>query len=341
MGIPSLTFYFFVFYIQIGAIVTPLSVNKTTDSYEFFCVGNCQQDAITNTRGGTILMGGSRDVDQAFLWLIGNSGGGDILVLRASGSDGYNDYIYNLGRVNSVSSIVCTSKDASSDPFVLEKIKNSEGLFFAGGDQWLYYSYWKNTPVEDAVNYLVAEKRVTIGGTSAGMAILTDIVFTAEFDTVTSPQALANPYTRTVTLGNSFIDQPYLQGVISDTHFQQRDRMGRTVTFMARMIQDGLVDEVSRGIACNEQTAVLISDSGQALVVTQNDIGIAYFLRSQIPPAVCRAGQPLTFTDIEVHALKNGDRFDFTSWTSINGRYYTLSARTGQLSTIGNNGMIY
>jgi len=75
-------------------------------------------------------MGGGSDVDEAFVWMITNSGGGDILVLRASGADGYNDYIYGLGEVNSVSTIVCKSKLASSDTFVLEKIENAEGLFF-------------------------------------------------------------------------------------------------------------------------------------------------------------------------------------------------------------------
>ena len=43
-------------------------------------------------------------------WFLEQANGGDVLVLRASGSDGYNQYLYNdLGiNVNSVESIVLT-----------------------------------------------------------------------------------------------------------------------------------------------------------------------------------------------------------------------------------------
>jgi len=288
-----------------------------------------------------MLLGGGTDVDKAFVWMITNSGGGDIVVLRASGTDAYNEYIYGLGRVNSVSTIICKSKSASTDAFVLERIENSEGLFFSGGDQWLYYSYWKNTPVQTAVNTLITTKRVTIGGTSAGMAIMSQFVYTAEFNTVTSPEALADPYTRTVTIGNNFINQQFLQNVITDTHFYARDRMGRLITFIARMEQDGLVSKAARAVACDEGTAVLLSDSGYGQVVTQGSSGVAYFLYATVLPEICRAGSPLSFSNIEVHALKDGDEFDFVSWSSSAGRLYSITADKGSLSSQGNGGSIY
>jgi len=36
----------------------------------------------TSFISGIMMMGGGTDVDDAFRWLIGNSGGGDIVVLR-------------------------------------------------------------------------------------------------------------------------------------------------------------------------------------------------------------------------------------------------------------------
>jgi hypothetical protein len=53
--------------------------------------------------------------------------GGDILVIRASGTDAYNPYIFSLGTVNSVATLIITKNQAASDPFVISKIKSCEG----------------------------------------------------------------------------------------------------------------------------------------------------------------------------------------------------------------------
>lgn len=56
--------------------------------------------------------------------------GGDILVLRASGTDAYNDYILALGNgvLNSVATLLINGTGPAYDPIVLEKIKDSEGM---------------------------------------------------------------------------------------------------------------------------------------------------------------------------------------------------------------------
>ena len=54
---------------------------------------------------------------------------------------------------------------------MIETIRNAEALFIAGGDQSEFVQFWKNTPVEDAINH-VAAKPAPVGGTSAGMAII-------------------------------------------------------------------------------------------------------------------------------------------------------------------------
>src|SRR5688572_3768119 len=54
-------------------------------------VGN-PGDVAARPTGGVILMGGGTDVDAAFAWQRDRIDGGDVVVLRASGADGYNDY---------------------------------------------------------------------------------------------------------------------------------------------------------------------------------------------------------------------------------------------------------
>jgi len=211
-------------------------------------------------------------------------------------------------------------------------------FFFAGGDQWVYYSYWKDTPLLATVNSLITNKRVTVGGTSAGMVIQSQFIYTAQYDTIVSKEALENPYDRKLTIGYGFINHPYLTNVITDSHFYERDRMGRYVAFIARLEQDRLVNRAARGIACDESTAVLVSETGYGTVVGK---GVAYFLCATKLPTVCRAGEPLQFSDVEVHALSNGQIFDLSNWNSNNGRLYHISADGGSLSTTGNNGRIY
>lgn len=212
---------------------------------------------------GICLMGGSTEDDRAMQWFLEKANGGDILVIRTSGSDGYNDYFYSeLGiEVNSVETIVFNSADAANDPYVLQQIANAEAIWMAGGDQSNYIDYWKDSEIENLLNAHINTKQAVIGGTSAGMAILGSSYFSANNGTVYSSEALEDPYNTYMTLGhNDFLDIPILENTITDTHFSEREREGRLLTFIARMNEDSSTR--SFAIACDEYTAVCIDSTG-------------------------------------------------------------------------------
>src|SRR5438477_8692289 len=124
--------------------------------YSYFRVGN-PTDVTTATTPGTVLMGGGTDVDAAFQWMCQRSGGGDFLVIRATGTDAYNPYIQSLcPGENSVATLIIPNRTMASDPFVVSTILNAEALWIAGGDQSNYINYWKGTPVEEPLNTLIA-----------------------------------------------------------------------------------------------------------------------------------------------------------------------------------------
>jgi hypothetical protein len=50
-------------------------------------------DVAAKTEAGFAPMGGGKDLDEAFRWMCERAGGGDFLVLRATGDDDYNPYI--------------------------------------------------------------------------------------------------------------------------------------------------------------------------------------------------------------------------------------------------------
>ncbi len=257
-------------------------------------------DVETACLPGTVLMGGATENDNAMRWFLQRASGGDVVVLRASGDDGYNDYFFSeLGvEINSVETIVFNNASASADPYVIAQIRNAEAIWIAGGDQWDYVSYWKDTEIENAINYLINEKMVTVGGTSAGCAIQGDAYFSAENGTVTSAEALADPYDAKMTIGyDDFIQNPVLQHVITDTHFDNPDRKGRLITFLARLANDESIRTM--GIACDEYTAVCIDENNIAHLYGEYPgyDDFIYFAQincsgSEIPD-VCEPGQPL------------------------------------------------
>ena len=256
------------------------------------------------------LVGGGSDVDEAMKFLCENSGGGNIVILRASGDDDYNPYFHTLCPHNSVTTLLITSAEGARDPIAADQIRKAHAIFIAGGDQSNYLKDWSGNPVQAELNAAIA-RGVPIGGISAGLAVLGEFVFSARMDTVTSPQALANPYDPHVTLDRNFLAIPALEGIITDSHFIARERMGRTLAFLSRIVQDGWAVR-ARAIGIDEGTAVLVEANGSARVVGK---GPAYFIEARGKPERCERGKPLTASfDVYPRSSANKATFDLRSW---------------------------
>lgn len=310
-------------------------------SYQYFRIGN-KNDIQTRPAAGTAMMGGGSDLDEAFRWLCQKGNGGDFLILRASGDDSYNSYVNGLCKLNSVATLVLPDGEAAQDPAVAEIIRQAEVIFISGGDQAHYIRAWKGTPVEDAINASIAAGK-PIGGTSAGLAVLGEFVYGALGDKpddndLASTDVLPNPYFERVTLIRGFLKIPHLENLLTDSHFAERDRMGRTLGFLARIMQDGW-SESPREIAIDGKSAVLVEPNGKGTVVG-NGKGV-YFLRPTRPPDVCKTGEPLTFRKISVYRIPAGGHFDLTSWTGDGGTAYSLSIESGRIDSTQANHAIY
>jgi cyanophycinase-like exopeptidase len=315
-------------------LVVFITLTCIGQSFTSYFTGN-MSNIVTNPLGGSCLMGGATEDDEAIKWFLTRANGGDVLVLRASGTDGYNDYFYsNLGvTINSVETIVFHNGAASNEAYIHDKINQAEAIWIAGGNQWNYISFWRDTPIDSLINKAIQERNVVIGGTSAGMAIQGAYYFTAENNTVTSSAALQNPYNNNVTVnGQSFLKVPFLTDVITDTHYDNPDRRGRHSVFLARILTDNGV--MARGIACDEYTAVCIDELGIARVYgaypTYDDN--AYFIQVNCEinnniPENCSSGNPLTWNQngaaLKVYAVKGtstgANTFNLNDWKTGNG----------------------
>jgi cyanophycinase len=305
--------------------------------YTYFRVGNTT-DVSTATSSGVVLMGGGTDVDAAFQWMCNLAGNGDFLVIRATGTDAYNPYIQDLcPGVNSVATLIIPSIAAANDANVAAIMQKAEAIWIAGGDQSNYINFWTGTPVQSILNAKIAD-HVPVGGTSAGMNVLTQFVYSAlASQGATSSQSLADPYNRYLTFARDFASVSSLIGVIGDPHFVTRDRMGRDLAFLCRVAANGW-SNAPRGVAVDEQTALLIDGSGNATVVGNST---AYFLQAPGLPQVCVPKTPLTYDNIAVQRIGVGGTFDFNTWQATGATIYTVSADAGVLSSTQPGGSAY
>lgn len=297
-----------------------------------FFTGN-QQDIQSQPQGGICLMGGASENDNAMRWFLERADGGDVLVIRTSGSDGYNDYFYSdLGvTINSVETIVFNNPNAAFDPEIHNSINQAEAIWIAGGDQSEYIDFWRSGPIDSLINQKINNDNLVIGGTSAGMAILGDYYYTAENGSLTSEEALMNPYHPENTVSNqSFINLNSLDGIITDTHFDNPDRKGRLTTFLARAYNDQ--NTRLKAIACDEYTALCIDENGiaKAFGSYPDYDDFVYFVelycRIDDPsPESCEANTPLhwqyeqnVLSIIRLNAFENGkNSFDLNNWEAL------------------------
>lgn len=339
--------------VLIVLFLTACAFAQTNDAKPQYIRAGNATDVQKKTQPGVGLFGGGKDQDIAFKWMCAKANGGDFLVLRASGADAYNPYIQKLcPELNSVATLIIHSRDAANDPVTRDVIRNAEAIFIAGGDQSNYVKFWGGTAVTEGIDD-AAKRGVPIGGTSAGLAVLGEYSYSAMNDTVQSADALANPFHERITLEHEFLKLPLMRHVITDSHFAKRDRMGRSVAFVARIYNDGNHDV--RGIGIDERSVVLLEPDGAAKVVgegegaymmsarkgplpTVDDFIYNFFHRHARP--VIQPGRPLWFWT-NIQHVSVGGTIDWKKWTSSHAERYTLTARDGKLTSSKAEGKIY
>ncbi len=181
--------------------------------------------------------------------------------------------------------------------------------------------------METAVNGVIARGGV-VGGISAGLAILGQFLFAAEKNTITSSKALADCFNMKITLEQDMVDIPTLASTITDSHFTDRGRLGRLMTFMARTIRDGWSTD-TKGIGVDGFTAALLEPDGTATVI--GDANVSFLRMRSDDVTTCERAEPLQTRFIELHVLHDGDTFNVTTWTGDPNPPLLVRAQDGGL----------
>jgi cyanophycinase len=290
-----------------------------TPDFDYFVAGDPCKPRLDHTLPLVALMGGGGSVDSAFEALAKHSGAGHIVILRAQSDATFdpegNDYgelfSKRWGPVASAETLIFHDRDASFDPRVAAVLAHADGIFIAGGDQSNYIRYWRDSPVQRALNAHVRAGR-PIGGSSAGLAVLGAFVYGAmDGGSLESHVALKDPLGPAVTLERDFLHVPGLEHVITDTHFSRRARLGRLIVFVARLEHESPHQPVI-GLGVDERTALMLDGEGTAHLAAGSE-GSAWLVIPKHAPGVIGRNSPLTFRDLRIVRLDSGSRLTLPS----------------------------
>ena len=228
------------------------------------------------SQGRFLIVGGGNEKETtnswstpAYKWA---AEGKRVAIISTSGS-GYPDYFKNWCNARDAKDFIVANSTTANQPALYDSLISYQVIFFAGGDQWDYYSQYKNTKLEEAVNAVYISGG-TIGGTSAGMHILSETLFTAENGTVYPDECIIDPKNKYVKLANDLFN--FFPDLIFDTHMAERGRMPRLVSFVANK---ALTDNTKIiGLGLDDMTCMTIDEFS---VGTVYGTGVATIVKSE------------------------------------------------------------
>ncbi|MDJ0597259.1 MAG: Type 1 glutamine amidotransferase-like domain-containing protein [Crocosphaera sp.] len=323
-------------------VASPMAI--AAEDYEYYQPVECEKSNTTNSHPtpAVMLIGGgevgAEGGKKATQWFLDKADKGDYLVIRFGRigrqakwiCDNFPDAIHSAAELS-----INTRRGANSQE-VENHIKDAEALFIAGGQQDNYVKTWKGTSTEDAINYLINEKKVPIAGTSAGMSILGEYYYSPRGKGLVSSEILNNPFHPNVDDINrgDFIDLPILKDTITDSHLDRlhpprykETRYGRIFGFLARLVDDNSLP--SYAIGAENGAFIAIDTNGIATVFGNgtNRGADAYFLRAETRPENLREDEPLVWDSdgkaVKVYKIQGttegSGQFNLKDWKGAEG----------------------
>lgn len=206
------------------------------------------------------------------------------------------EYIKAFGQLNveHVNVLHIKSREDAANEEYLERIRKADVVMFSGGDQLRLTAIFGGTQFLQILKQRYKKEHFVIAGTSAGAAAAsTHMIYRGQ-----SNEALIKGEVQ-ITAGLGFID-----GVIVDTHFVQRGRIGRL--FYAVASNPGIL-----GIGLGEDAGLLVSEgnimeaigSGLIILVDGKNIVETNIYDVEI-------GDPVSIENLKVHVMSIFDKYE-------------------------------
>jgi cyanophycinase len=253
-------------------------------------------------RGYIVPIGGAEDKEgsarvlRKFLSVSGGNRARIVIIPTASKLEDtgrrYEKLFRQLGADEAKSLPIASREDAAKDEW-LDYVEKANGIFVTGGNQLRLSTIIGGTPLAKAIRRANA-RGVTVGGTSAGAAILSEHMIAHGVEGHT-------PHAGDVALVPGF---GLTNRIMIDQHFRQRDRLGRLLTALA-------YNPFAVGVGLDEDTAAFIDPHRKLVVVGTGAITIidaSELSHSSI--AETKVGKPVCLTNVRLHVLIEGGSFD-------------------------------
>ncbi len=246
--------------------------------------------------GGAEAKTGSRVVLTRFMELCGASSARIVVIPAASGfatetGQRYCRTFSELG-ARQVECLHIHDRQQARDPMTAARLQDADGIFLTGGDQLKLMSLIGGTELSHALHDCHA-RGVPIAGTSAGASAMSRQM-------IAFGRSGAKPSQRMVQLASGLGLTP----LIVDQHFSQRDRLGRLLTAVA--LNPGMV-----GVGIDEDTALLISPSGQYEVVGSGSVTVVDGRNMGFTDIyAAKRYDPVVVEGVDIHRLRTGEHFD-------------------------------
>jgi len=189
-------------------------------------------------------------------------------------------------------------REQTNDPEILARLKAADVVMFTGGDQLRLTSILGGTKFHDILLDKYHNEDFIYAGTSAGAAAASNnMIYQGS-----SSEALLKGEVK-ITSGLGLID-----GVVIDTHFVQRGRIGR-------LFQAVVGNPRTLGIGLGEDTGLLIKNNtemeaiGSGLVILVDGREIKDTNLTQV-----LMGQPISINHLVTHVLSINDTFDLKTY---------------------------
>ncbi|MBP9793246.1 MAG: cyanophycinase [Flavobacterium sp.] len=211
-----------------------------------------------------------------------------------------------LGATN-VDVLHIEKREQATDEEILARLKAADVVMFTGGDQLRLTSILGGTPFDEILLDKYHNEDFIYAGTSAGAAAASNSMIYQG----SSSEALLKGEVK-ITSGLGLID-----GVVIDTHFVQRGRIGR-------LFQAVVGNPKVLGIGLGEDTGLLITDGkkmeaiGSGLVILVDGREIKDTNLTQV-----ELGQPISISHLVTHVMSKYDTFDLSTYKmSIHSSQY-------------------
>jgi cyanophycinase len=254
------------------------------------------------SEGTVIVIGGAEDKmrDRVILGRFVALAGADTAILAvistasslgAEAGERYRNVFLELG-AHEVRPLHAMTRAQANDESAARLVRDATGVFLTGGNQLRLSSTLGGTRLADAILERFRHGAV-VAGTSAGASAMSSHMIAFGASGATPKHRMAQ-----IAAGLGV-----LPGVIVDQHFQQRNRLGRLLSLIAQ-------NPSLLGLGVDEDTAGVVGPDHVMEVIGRGSITIIDGAGSETDAWEIRGHRPLMISNVVMHSLPAGYRFD-------------------------------